>query len=59
MTDEIFVIRGENITVNLTNVSTFAKVSGGKMTTQQYKRAVGTFPNRQAAEEALHELSIS
>ncbi|MFH7024136.1 MAG: general stress protein [Heteroscytonema crispum UTEX LB 1556] len=29
------------------------------MTTQQYKRAVGTFPNRQAAEEALNELQNS
>lgn len=29
------------------------------MTTQQYKRAVGTFPSRQAAEEALNELRNS
>ncbi|MBD2356482.1 general stress protein [Tolypothrix sp. FACHB-123] len=29
------------------------------MTTQQYKRAVGTFSNRQAAEEALNELRNS
>ena len=29
------------------------------MATQQYKRAIGTFPSRQAAEEALNELKKS
>jgi hypothetical protein len=34
-------------------------MSGGKMTSQKYQRAIGTFANRQQAEEALHELRKS
>lgn len=57
MTDEHLSSKSQN--KHLFCINTFALVQGGKMAFGQQKRAVGTFPSRQEAQEALNALRDS